>query len=594
MEKTTVSAPARGVNRNPKERGVTLILGTLSLLFIIPMMGLAIDVGFLYAVKSKLQASVDGAALASARALSIGATLSSQTTTAQAHAVTWFNSNFPSGYFGTYNTVMGTNNVNVWAGTGSQNQVRNVTVSAQTTVNTFFMRWLGFGATTIAANGNASRRTVVAMIVLDRSGSMCAGGTAPCNGTGNSLPCSSMVSAAKVFTGQFAEGNDYIGLVSFSDNVYVHSAPVQNFQSTLGYSNSSGSGTGALDTIVCDGGTSTATGMSIGYQMLYQTQLPGALNVLMLETDGLPNTLTMNFWDSTNLVPGLKTTSGCKDNNGNKYTGSGGTGFKTAAEVPTWSSTLNMTASPFLSSNSYYSNIPAGMVAAVSSADPGGSSNFWAPLQYWTTSTSNSFNSYQHIVVTGSTNPYAPGCTQDGLSSTVTNPTDIGWWPAKDVFGNQLNPSAYSYESVSADLDAQGHLKQSGTSPSNWTYYHLGVLNATENSAYNFRSNTTIPATVFTIGLGGNSVTGPPDPVLLQRMANDPNGDEFNTTGPLTGTYAGQYYYPCSNALEVDSYGAGCTNWSTQPQGTFIYAPNSTYLAAAFLRISSQVLRLSK
>ena len=70
----------RGVNpKLAKEKGVTLILGTLSMLFIIPMMGLAIDVGFLYAVKSKLQASVDGAALASARALSIGATLTSQT-----------------------------------------------------------------------------------------------------------------------------------------------------------------------------------------------------------------------------------------------------------------------------------------------------------------------------------------------------------------------------------------------------------------------------------------------------------------------------------------------------------------------------------
>jgi len=588
MKQFTGSAPARGVTpkvRNQKEKGVTLIIGTLSLLFIIPMMGLAIDVGFLYAVKSKLQASVDGSALASARALSIGATLSSQTSTAQAHAVTWFNSNFPSGYFGTYNTVMGTNNVNVYAGTGTQSQVRNVTVSAQTTVDTFFMRWLGFGATTIAANGNASRRTVVAMLVLDRSGSMCAGGSAPCAGTGNALPCSTMVSAAKAFTGQFAEGSDYIGLVSFSDNVYVHSAPVQNFQATLGYSNASGSGTGALDTISCDGGTSTATGLSVGYQLLYQTQLPGALNVLMLETDGLPNTLTMNFWDSTNLVPGLLTTSGCKDNNGNKWTGASGTGFKTAAEVPSWSGSLNMSSSPFLTSSSYYSNIPAGMIAAVASADPGAGNYFFAPLQYWTTTTAGNFDSTYYL--SSGSHPSAPGCAQD---TGVTTPHDVGWWPAKDIFNNELNPSAYTYESVSGDLDSQGHLKQSGSSPSNWTYYHLAVLNATDNAAYNFRGNATIPATIFTIGLGGNSTNGPPDPVLLQRMANDPNGDEFNTTGPDNGGY----YWPCSNAQEVDSYGAACTNWSSQPQGTFIYAPNSTYLAEAFLRISSQVLRLSK
>src|SRR5580704_8902299 len=94
--------------RNPKEKGVTLILGTLSMLFIIPMMGLAVDVGFLYAVKSKLQSAVDGSSLAAARALSLGSSLSAQTSSAQSNAVTWFNANFPSGFFGTYNTVMGT------------------------------------------------------------------------------------------------------------------------------------------------------------------------------------------------------------------------------------------------------------------------------------------------------------------------------------------------------------------------------------------------------------------------------------------------------------------------------------------------------
>jgi hypothetical protein len=112
------------------------------------------------------------------------------------------------------------------------------------------------------------------------------------------------------------------------------------------------------------------------------------------------------------------------------------------------------------------------------------------------------------------------------------------------------------------------------------------VLNATDNSAYNARTNTTIAATVFAVGLGGNSTNGPPDPVLLQRMANDPNGDEFNTTGTVAGANGG-YYLPCAQET-------GCVTYSAQPQGTFIYAPNTTYLAEAFLRISSQVLRLSK
>ncbi len=50
------------VKQHSNEKGMTLIFGTLSMLFIVPMMGLAVDVGFMYSVKSKLQASVDGAA----------------------------------------------------------------------------------------------------------------------------------------------------------------------------------------------------------------------------------------------------------------------------------------------------------------------------------------------------------------------------------------------------------------------------------------------------------------------------------------------------------------------------------------------------
>jgi len=51
-----------------RESGTALMLGTISLVFLIPMVGLAVDAGFLYAAKSKLQASVDGSSLAAARA----------------------------------------------------------------------------------------------------------------------------------------------------------------------------------------------------------------------------------------------------------------------------------------------------------------------------------------------------------------------------------------------------------------------------------------------------------------------------------------------------------------------------------------------
>ncbi len=550
-------------NRN--EKGITLILGTLSLVFIIPVIGLAIDVGFLYAVQSKLQAAVDGASLAAARSLNEGQSTTAQASSAQANAVNWFWATFPSGYFGTSATTMGTSNV-VVVDDPNNAHLRDVTVTATTQVDTFFMKWFGVGYTTMGATGTASRRDVVVMMVLDRSGSMCAGGSVPCTKSQTTLPCAQMISAAKIFTGQFAEGRDQIGLISFSDNAYIHYTPTTNFQTDLGYTNDGGSGTGALDSIACEGGTGTAEGLAMAYQTLYQTNLQGALNLILLETDGLPNTLTMNFYDSANNLVGLNNSSSstCQDTSGKTLKNGG---FGSASVIPNWTSGLSLTTSPFLTSAGYYSSIPAGMVGAVASTDPSGGNAFFLMLKYFTTTTGTAGDPYNST--TYLTNSTAPGCAFDS-TNVSTNPADIAWFPATDAFGNQMNPSGYTYQSVTTD--AKGHITQNG-----WSNFHNAVLNATDNAAYQARANATLPVYFFTIGLGGNSAV-PPDPVLLQRIANDPNGDTFNN--PAT-------YQPCASE-------ANCVTYSTQPQGTFIYSSNSTYLAQAFLRISSQVLRMSK
>lgn len=528
---------------NRRERGVSLLVGACSLVFIIPLVGLVIDVGVMYSAASRLQAAVDGASLAAARALNLGETTAAQASSAQQNAINWFYANFPAANWGTSNTIMNTSTVQVFDDPNNPH-VRNVTVTATTTVPTYFMNWFGIGSTTISATGNASRRDVVVMMVLDRSGSM-NNGTVP-------SACQSMVTAAKLFTGQFAEGRDQIGLVSFSDNVYIHSAPTTNFQTVLGYSNDSGSGAGALDTIVCGGGTSTAEAISVAYNELYQTNLPGALNVIMFETDGLPNTLLMNFYDSVNNVAGLKNTSNCRDVN-NKTISAGG--FKSSAVIPSW------TSGQALGAGSFFSNIPAGMVGSVASTDPGEDpSDFFLLLKYWTTTTANDFDSTSYITT-------ASGCAFDATHVTG-NPADLLWFPTTDVFGNQLNPSnAFQPVTMSGNY-VQG---------SNWSNYHNAVLNATDNAAYQARTNPTLPVYFFGIGLGGDP-GAPPDYILMQRMANDPNGDNYNTP---------PNYLPCAQEPT-------CVYYSNQPQGTFIFSANSAALSQAFLSISSQVLRLSK
>lgn len=422
----------------------------------------------------------------------------------------------------------------------NNSHVRNVTVTATTTVPTYFMRWFNNNSTTMTASGNASRRDVVVMMVLDRSGSMQTGGA-----------CGTMVTAAKLFTGQFAAGRDQIGLVSFSDNVYIHSAPTTSFQTVLGYSNDLGSGTGDLDDIVCGGGTSTAQALAVAYNELYQINLPGALNVIMFETDGLPNTLTLNFWDSVNSKTALTANSKCTDKNGKKLSAGG---FAAAAVLPSW------TAGESLGAGSYYANIPAGMVGTVYSDDPSSSNQFELLWKYWATSTANDFGSSSGATTTG--------CSFNSSQGVNPPPTDLAWFPATDVWGNQLNPS-YGYLPVT--------LSSGKLVASSWQTFHNAALNATDYAAYQARSNTTLPVYFFGIGLGGTS-TNPPDYVLMQRIANDPNGDNYNSP-PL--------YRACS--LETN-----CATFSSQPQGTFIFSSSPSSLAQAFLSISSQVLRLSK
>jgi len=199
----------------------------------------------------------------------------------------------------------------------------------------------------------------------------------------------------------------------------------------------------------------------------------------------------------------------------------------------------------------------------------------------------------------------APGCTfQAGWSSSIA---DFAWLPDNDVYGNAVNPtypagtivpstaSTAAYKTVTTGTNGRIIL---GTS-NDATYSLNSTINTAENAAYRARGSfkscsgstcistgSTLQAYVFAIGLGSN---GGVDHTLLQRIANDPNGDVYNSsvtgisgvTSPNTG-----YYNPCA-------LNASCATFSNQLQGVYIYSPTASQLNSAFLAIASQVLRLS-
>jgi len=205
------------------------------------------------------------------------------------------------------------------------------------------------------------------MLVLDRSGSMCSnnGATAvqPCYKSNANSPCSAMITAAKIFTGAFAEGRDQIGLLTFSDGYYLESKPTTNFQTLLGYSNSSGSGIGMIDTTSCNGGTGTAEAISMAYNELYKIAEPGAMNIIMLETDGLPNALVYNFYASTPATGALNTTSNCQNANNPTYKNGG---WKTVVSARHWTPGIPMNTN----GTAYMDNVPAGSIGGFYTSGP--------------------------------------------------------------------------------------------------------------------------------------------------------------------------------------------------------------------------------
>lgn len=556
--------------RRNREKGASLFVAIAGLVWVvIPMMGLFVDLGILYSAKARLQAAVDGAALAAARALNLGQTTAEQATSAKQNAVNWFYANFPPGNWSTTGTLMDTSDAHVSVvDSPNQANLRQVTVTASTNVPAWFMRYVGFTSTALTVTGQASRRDVVAMLVLDRSGSMCSinGGVPnpPC-GANDGTPCASMITAAKNFTGAFAAGRDQIGMLTFADGYYLDSKPTTNFQTLLGYSNASSSGAGAIDNITCAGGTGTAAAVSMAYNELYKLSEPGAMNILMLETDGLPNTLVYNFWDgSSAAIQAGADGSNCTDAN-NKTVAQGG--WKTQASMRGWipgGISMNTNGTGFMS------DISNGSIGGFYAADPSQVvQNGGVPYHivlFDPRQTSDSSGNSDSVAISNANN-----CAFNG--STTTDYSDFAWLPSQDVFGNQIAP-ANEYQSLT--LNGSNHLVLTNNANTDWPNTHAAALNGTDNAAYNARANATLPAYIFTIGLGGNH-GNPPDPVLLQRMANDPNADQFNNPA----------VYPACSTEPT------CISYASQPQGQFIYAPTSAQLGQAFLAISSQILRLS-
>ncbi len=255
-----------GMRSRQGERGAALVMFTIMLaLVLLPMVGLAIDGGVAYFAHERLIAATDAAALAGARSLNIGLTVDSQAANVQQVATQFFNANFPPHFL---NAASAT----VTVPPPVQTSYHTVTVQVQSSavINLYFLGLLGHPTANLTAAASTSRRDVNVVLALDRSGSMAG-------------VCNTMKSDAENFVSKFVNGRDTVGLITFMGNAKVDYSSTKNFMAQSPSLNDT------LATLKCGGNTGSAAALALAHQQVLSVAEPGALNVIVFFTDGVPN-----------------------------------------------------------------------------------------------------------------------------------------------------------------------------------------------------------------------------------------------------------------------------------------------------------------
>lgn len=455
--------------KRQREKGFVLLLWTLMMLLVImPSVGLAIDVGVMYFVKSKLQTAVDAAAIGAARSLSRGQDISSQQVAATATAKRYYHANFP-------NTWMGVTPVNdptvTWPVAPPATAIINV--QGDLDAPTWFMRIIGVNSLHFSAVGQATRRNVNVMLVIDRSTSL-----------SNTGSCPALASDAQLFVQSFSNNRDRMGLLTFGTYYNVDFAPSFDFQTTL---------TTMLGNLTCSGFTNSAAAFSTAYNTLKGLGDLNALNVVVFFTDGNPNTLTFGpaYGPGAPLLP-LKSGSSCKATPGFSGVVAGDVAYNVSGGIFKATNSTYPAAAPF-----------PGDIALIGSAQ-GYKGGCAFP--------GNSISS-------GGSPGFAP---------------DVAYLPSFDAFGNGTDTSLLGgagYPASTLHYSSGSYAGKIVTTNSQ-TIENAGI-NALDNAAQKARIDaaaSNIPLVVYTIGLGNAS--GGVNNSLLQRLANDPNSPTHQDVYP--------------------------------------------------------------
>lgn len=266
--------PCNHIHSRQRQRGAVAIMVAISMVVLLAIVGLVVDAGLAYMVKARLNAAVDSAALAAARAVPVGNNQTEQIANAQAASAQFFAANIPADYLLSKPNLLSTT-VTFNAG------MATIDVRAEAPMPVSFMQVLGFTSLKPVAYAQTIRKDLDMALVVDTSGSLLATGAA-------------VRSATTTFLNAFNVTQDRVGLIHFASGAEIDNAiPTVN----RGFNRASMLKNVAAFTF--DGGTSSVEGMFNAREQL-NTILPinrSSLRVIVFFSDGVPSSFgtTLTF-----------------------------------------------------------------------------------------------------------------------------------------------------------------------------------------------------------------------------------------------------------------------------------------------------------
>lgn len=599
--------------RQSRERGMAIMMYAMMLFFVVSCVGLAVDVGTIFMIKARLSAAVDAAALAAGRSVNLQNTVSEATSAATTSADQFFAANFPTGYFNSIGTPTVTPSFTQQTdANGNPNGILNIQVAASVTAPTYFMNIFNVPSITVSSSGTASRRGLVLMLVLDTSSSM--------NTATTPTACQAMVTAAQNFL-TLMSPFDQVGLVTFNLTASMMDAPT----TTRTQVNSD------IGAITCGSNTNTISALELAYEQIQKTNLPLALNEIILFTDGSPNGITAYFpardpsvADTRNgpalaaPAPGAQPAGdSCADDVGNQTPAYGGT-----LAGNTWYGDQEWDNEPCSQMPIVCTSAAQtiyGAISQVSGQNPYGGDTYG--LQNPTSGVNQSYGFSSNApdatsIPSGCSKYYtagnmmrqfvayipdtdAYGNSLHGVTAGGTSPygSVVGGKETRDFWLFQMNGECSPDSTVSPNCKNTGGAWSGSTIGSGSNFFTSGPysgffrpdqpntivaasMNGTMAEAFRIRSDTTYHPVINTIYLTGNG-SDSVDHEFLAVVANAPNVIAL----PYDSTY---------NSANDPVLYANPAYQTTQETGQYLVTADKGQLTALFAQLASESLRLSQ